>query len=116
MWVAVGQEVHPAVAAAVVEACLEAAAPIPPPTWEEEEVAAVLEDQGAARPPSAALALDPPASPSPPRGSPSPYTTTTPRALKGPTDQQVRGHLATPRPLSPFPLTPIQTPPWTGSC
>lgn len=88
MWVAVGRAVHPAVAAAALEACQGVAALIMPPPWEGEVAAVVLEDQGAALPLCAALAPDPLASPSHPHASPSLSTTTTPRALMGPTDQQ----------------------------
>jgi len=100
---------HPAVAAAQ-EASQEAAAPTVPPAWEEEGEVAVeaLEDQGAT-PPYAALAPDPPESHSHPHASPSLFTTTTPRALRGPTDQQVCGHPAAHSPLSPSHLISIQT-------
>ncbi len=111
MWVVAALEVHPAVAAVVLEACPEAAAPTVPPTWEGEVAVVALEDQGAAPPLYAALAPDPPASLSHPHASPSLSTTTTPRALRDPTDQQVCGHPATLSPLSLSPLTPTQTPP-----
>lgn len=116
MWVAVGLVVHPAAAAVVPEACQEAAAPTVPPTWEGEVAAVALEDRGAAPPLSVALAPDPPESPSHPHASPSPSTITIPQAPRGPTDQQVCGHPATLRPLSPSPLTRIQTPPQMESC
>lgn len=108
-----GRAVHLAVAAVVPEACQEAAAPTVPPTWEGEVVAAALEDQEAAPPLCVVLAPGPLASLSHPHASPNPSTTTTPRALRGPTDQQVCGHPAT---LSPPPLTPTQTPPQMESC
>lgn len=108
-----GRAVHPAVAAAVLVACQEAAALTVPPTWEGEVAVAALEDQGAAPLLCVALAPDPLASPSHPHASPSPSTITIPRAPRGPTDQQVCGHPAT---LSPSPLTPIQTAPQMESC
>lgn len=111
MWVAVGQVVHPAVAAAVLEACQEAAAaPILPP-WEGEVAAVALEDPGTAPLLCAALAHDPPASPNHLHASPNLSTTTTPQALRGLTDQQVCGHPATLSPLSPSLLNTTQTPP-----
>lgn len=112
MWVAAGQVVHLAVAAAVLEACQGAAAPpILPPTWEGEVAAVGLEDQGTAPLLCAALARDPPASPNHPHAFPNLSTTTTPQALRGLTDQQVCGHPATMTPLSPSLLNPTQTPP-----
>lgn len=113
---AAGLAVHPAAAAVVLEACLEAAAPTVPPTWEGEVAAVALEDRVAAPPLCAALAPVPPESPSHPHASPSPSTTIIPQALRGPIDQQVCGHPATLRPLSPSPLTHIQTPPQMESC
>lgn len=112
MWAAVGQVVHPAVAAAVLEACQgAAAAPILPPTWEGEVAAVALEDQGTAPLLCAALARDPLAYPNHPHASPNLSTITTPQALRGLTDQQVCGHPATLSPLSPSLLNPTQTSP-----
>lgn len=112
MWAVGDLEVPPAVAAVVLEAFQEAAAPTVPRTW-EGEVAAALEDQGAAPPLSVAPAPDPLAFPNHPHASPNLSTTTTPRAPRGPTDQQVCGHPAT---HSPSPLTLTLTAPQMESC
>lgn len=112
MWAVGGRALHPAQAAVVLEVYQGAVAPTALPTW-EGEVAAAPEDQGAAPPLCAALAPGPHAFPSHPHASPSPSTTITPRAPRGPTDQQVCGHPAT---LSPSPLTLTQAALQTESC
>lgn len=66
---------------------------------------AALEDQEVTPPPCAALAPVRLAFRSHPHDSPSLFTTTTPQALRGLTDQQVCG----PPVPRPFPLTPTQT-------
>lgn len=110
MWGVEGLLVSPA--AAVLEAFQEAVVPLVPLVWEwAAEVA--LADQGTAHPPLFAVPVpDRPASHSHRHGSLNPSTTTIPRALMGPTDQQVCGHPA----ISPSHLTLVQRVPQMENC